>query len=402
MALFTDQEIAAIPFKGKDYVLVLPGWYPHALDPYTGDFNQRHVIAASKFTPQLVLYIGKDPGFTLHQIKKDIHIVHDNLVEIRILYPQLSFKVLDVIWSNVRFLWLLLSTTHQLFRVLGKPFLLHAYIVMRGGLAATIIGKKYRIPFVLSENWTIYYDTDKGYIKQRNFIFRWLVLQVYKQVKLFLPVTQNLNNKVAALFGKIPASVIPNVVDTTLFNRDSTQPYTTPFTFLHASTMWYQKNPEGLLRSFKLLTETHPQVKLILAGPAPDEVKTYANSLFGNSRHIEFVGNRSYEEVAVLMKQCQALVLFSRYENLPCVILEALCCGLPVISTKVGGIDEVIDTSNGLLIANEDETALLKDMESMIEHYHNYNNQQIAAVAQQQFSYEAIGKQIAAVYQSVC
>jgi glycosyltransferase involved in cell wall biosynthesis len=398
MALFSNQEIAAIPFKGKDYVLVLPGWYPHVLDKYTGDFNQRHVLAASQYTKQVVVYIGKDPGFTLEKTKATITQVNDNLVELIVLYPQHRIKFVDVFLSNIRFLSLLFSIVKQLFRILGKPKLLHAYIVIRGGLAAALVGWKYALPFVLSENWTIYYHTDKGFIKKRNIIFRWTVQQVFKRVKLFLPVTQNLADRVTDLYGNIPSVVIPNVVDTSIFNTSNRQFSPTTFTFLHASTMWYQKNPEALLRAFKQLTITHPNVQLLLAGPAPDEVKAYATSLFGESKQIQFLGNLSYEAVATLMKQCHALVLFSRYENLPCIILESLCSGLPVISTQVGGIDEVIHPTNGLLLANEDEAALLQAMKSMIDNYHQYQSEAIATNALQLFSYEAVGKQLAQVY----
>ena len=90
MAFFNHQEIADIPFKGQDYILVLPGWYPHAQDAFTGDFNQRHVIAASLYTKQLVLYIGKDESGTLSSTQTDIQAVKPNLVEIRIIYPKLK------------------------------------------------------------------------------------------------------------------------------------------------------------------------------------------------------------------------------------------------------------------------------------------------------------------------
>jgi len=401
MAFFSNKEIADIPFKGQDYILVLPGWYPHAQDPFTGDFNQRHVIAASLYTKQLVLYIGKDESGTLSSIQTSIQAVNPNLVEIRIIYPKLNIGFIDVLWSNLRFVWLLFTTTKQLFDVLGRPKLLHAYIVIRGGLAAALVGRKYNIPFVLSENWTIYYPNDKGFYKKRNPVFRWVVKKVFVATKLFLPVTENLNARVADLFGARPSRVVPNVVDVSLFNRSHRKAVQQSFTLLHASTMWYQKNPEGLLRSFKQLTLINPDVKLVLAGPAPQSVIDYADSLFNGQDSITFVGNLDYKGVADLMKQCDALVLFSRYENLPCVILEALCSGLPVISTNVGGIAEVIDSSNGILLENEDEAALLAAFQRMIEHYQDYNREQISANATSLYSYDAVGKRISDIYETV-
>jgi glycosyltransferase involved in cell wall biosynthesis len=79
---------------------------------------------------------------------------------------------------------------------------------------------------------------------------------------------------------------------------------------------------------------------------------------------IEFTGEIAYEEVAKAMQQADCLLLFSHIENSPCVIGEALCCGLPVIASRVGGIPELIDEQNGILVPAADETALLNAMKS--------------------------------------
>ena len=68
-------------------------------------------------------------------------------------------------------------------------------------------------------------------------------------------------------------------------------------------------------------------------------------------------GEKSLEEVASLMGESHAFLLFSHYENLPCVILEAFSCGIPVVSSDTGGIREHLDPSRGILVTNgaEDE-----------------------------------------------
>ncbi len=91
------------------------------------------------------------------------------------------------------------------------------------------------------------------------------------------------------------------------------------------------------------------------------------------------------------MQQASAFILFSRFESQPCVILEALCCGLPVISTNVGGIPDLLNETNGILVESEDIDGLVLAMKSMIEQYQRFNRTAIAEAAKATFNYHTIG-----------
>jgi glycosyltransferase involved in cell wall biosynthesis len=401
MASGDHKTIDNISFPFKDYVLALPGWYPTWLDPLPGDFNQRHIKAASIYTPQVVLYIGKDQTGTLTKTETRINQPSERVLEFIVVYPERKIRALDVVNSNLSFFLLLLKYSSLIKRKFGKPLVLHSYIVMRGGLAGLILSKRWEVPFVLTENWTIYYPADPGYLPTRNKVFQNLVKRVFSNVKRFLPVTNDLREKAAKLLGKVPATIIPNVVETHIFNREHIMNSTGTFRFIHVSTMIYQKNPEGLLRTFKRFNEEHPETFLQLVGPYPPSVFEYATSIGLSKNNIEFTGAVSYTEVARLLKSSNALVLFSRYENLPCVILEAFCCGLPVISTRVGGIAEVINKSNGILIDSGNEEQLLEAFRNIYLNYDEYNAAEISEAAMSKFSYEAVGREINKVYEEV-
>ena len=105
-----------------------------------------------------------------------------------------------------------------------------------------------------------------------------------------------------------------------------------------------------------------------------------------------------YAQVAKEMQRSSALLLFSRFENLPCVMLEALCCGLPVISSRVGGIAEVINDSNGILVESDDVPALADAMERMCRDHSNYDRVKIAEAAAAKFSYDTVGRQYLEAY----
>jgi glycosyltransferase involved in cell wall biosynthesis len=73
------------------------------------------------------------------------------------------------------------------------------------------------------------------------------------------------------------------------------------------------------------------------------------------------------------------------------VIVEALCCGLPVISSDAGGCAEAIDVQNGIVVSAGDEAQLFRAVKDVMNNYHRYNRQKIANDAAAQYGNEQIG-----------
>ncbi|MBP8245034.1 MAG: glycosyltransferase, partial [Chitinophagaceae bacterium] len=113
---------------------------------------------------------------------------------------------------------------------------------------------------------------------------------------------------------------------------------------------------------------------------------------------IQFTGEIPYEQVAKAMQESDCLLLFSHIENSPCVIGEALCCGLPVIASRVGGIPELIQEGHGILVPPANENELMRAMIQIKQTIAQYNRHSIAQEAASRFSYETVGKQLLDVY----
>ncbi|TDH28043.1 glycosyltransferase [Segetibacter sp. 3557_3] len=400
MAEILDAILGKVNFPYKDYVLVLPGWYPTWLDPYPGDFNQRQVFAAGLHVPQLVLYIGKDTSGTLKSVEARVYQPKETVTEIIVVYPG-SNGILEPVKSNYTFFRLLLQYSLSIRKRWGRPLLLHSYIVIRGGLAGWLLSVKWNLRLVLSEHWTIYDPEDPGYLPKRNPVFQSAVRLVFKRISRLLPVSEKLGIQAVKLNREVPYKVIPNVVDTRLFYR--TKRDTAPsrhFRFIHVSTMTYQKNAIGIIKTFNRFSQHHDSCSLHMVGPYPAEVFEYASRLNAPGK-ILFSGPVTYSEVGAFIRQADALVLFSRYENLPCVVLESLCCGVPVISTGVGGIPEVINDTNGILIDNENEQQLERAFERMLNQHFDVNSELMAQRACALYSLESVGKQIKGVYEEL-
>jgi len=79
------------------------------------------------------------------------------------------------------------------------------------------------------------------------------------------------------------------------------------------------------------------------------------------------MGYRSQDEVAELLSQSRALVLPSFAEGLPVVLMEAMAAGLPVITTQIAGVPELVkDRENGWLVAAGDEDGLRGAIEALL------------------------------------
>ena len=93
--------------------------------------------------------------------------------------------------------------------------------------------------------------------------------------------------------------------------------------------------------------------------------------------------------------------MFSHYENMPVVIAEAFSCGLPVIATHVGGIPEIVNETNGILVNAKDEETLFNAIIKMLDTYYKYDKSQLHLYAVKFFDKKVIGEKYLEVYKEV-
>ena len=121
-----------------------------------------------------------------------------------------------------------------------------------------------------------------------------------------------------------------------------------------------------LIRAFSEIVKKYPEYKLVIYGEGPDrgKLQSLINSL-NLQNQVLLPGNVS--DLHDRMKTAEMFVLSSDYEGMPNALIEAMCMGLPVISTKVSGTRELIDPAkNGILVNCADEIQLTEAMEDLI------------------------------------
>jgi glycosyltransferase involved in cell wall biosynthesis len=164
---------------------------------------------------------------------------------------------------------------------------------------------------------------------------------------------------------RVPMKVVPNVVDPAVFKVKEKRAHRV-YRFVHVSSLdTKQKNFHLLVRAFYALKKEQENVELHVVSDGNEKAYTQLLKDFDFASSIHFHGKQDPEGVAAILQFADAFVLSSRYENLPCVLIESLACGTPVISTQVGGVAEIVHSQNGLLVPSEDLNALINAMKQI-------------------------------------
>jgi glycosyltransferase involved in cell wall biosynthesis len=170
--------------------------------------------------------------------------------------------------------------------------------------------------------------------------------------------------------------VIPNSVDTNRFRNvpDSTRESVRRslgieghFAWLAVGRFEVAKDYPNMLRAFARVRERHPEALLLLVGRGSLQAETEAlTQTLGLAGGVRFLGVR--RDVPEVMSAAEGYVMSSAWEGMPIVLLEAAAAGLPIVATRVGGNQEVVQHEDtGFVVPPRDSEALCGAMLRLME-----------------------------------
>ena len=112
----------------------------------------------------------------------------------------------------------------------------------------------------------------------------------------------------------------------------------------------------------------HPAISLALVGDG-DMSTAYAEQAeqLGITRHVTFRGRLGGAELIEAYQQASVLALPTLFDSAPTVLVEAMACGVPVVSTVVGGIPDLVESGvEGLLVPPADLGAFTAALDSLL------------------------------------
>ena len=246
----------------------------------------------------------------------------------------------------------------------GKPDILHAHCAKWAGYAAMRLGKAYGVPYVITEHLpSMILEDEFGKAPSTAWQIP-LLKQAYEQAAMVLPVSEELVEDIACYFGKgYRWQYLSNVVDTDFFHyqpRPSREGRS--FRFCCVADNSYRKGYDRLIPAFEQLRGSGANAELKIAGRGTDTAK------FRTQLSEGMVSYGWVDRVAVreLLYESDALVLASRSEVQPLVLLEAMSTGIPVISTEC--VPQNLRIDNGCVIVPIDDIdALSAAMRQVME-----------------------------------
>jgi len=161
------------------------------------------------------------------------------------------------------------------------------------------------------------------------------------------------------------AVLVPNGVDISEF--EGPRPRHEAIRFLFVGRHVHQKGIDTLLEAAaRAQARIGDRFALQLAGDGPERLRLEHQARdLRLSGSVRFLGSLSRTELLEAYRGADVLVIPSRYEGFPLVILEAWAAGLPVIATSVGGVPDLCDAQNAVLIPPDDAGALADAMASL-------------------------------------
>lgn len=162
------------------------------------------------------------------------------------------------------------------------------------------------------------------------------------------------------------AATEPPVVDRGAMRAEFGWPADAPVA-LFAGRLVPQKGVDVLVRALDLLRHVRPALRTLIvgAGPLRDALEETAHA-FALDDAARFLGHR--DDVPQLLAAADLLVLPSRYEGLPNVVLEAMAYRKPVVATAAPGTTEVVrDGETGLLVPVDDVNALARAIRTLVD-----------------------------------
>ncbi len=302
----------------------------------------------------------------------------------------------NIRFNVMRWISIVVSMYNDYKEIYGNPDILHAHCNKWAGYAAMIISEKEHLPYVITEHISrLAFEREFGPAPSDVWQIP-LLRRSYEKADMVITVSDELSDDISCYFGKNYRHVtISNTIDTDFFSFRKRQPLSgRPFKLCCLADSDYRKGYDILIPAFKNIKNRN--VELHIAGRDTDcrELRKAASGA-----NIFIHGELDKYGVRNLLYSCDALVLASRSEVQPLVILEAMSTGIPVISTTIIPLQLKMSSGCFTVPVNNIEK-LSAAIDNLIDRYRDIDLKSIACFSNEISSPQSVGKKINEVFKN--
>lgn len=393
-------------------IFFIPSWFPSFDSPLNGIFIHDQIDGITDYYPSIsagVSIWGQKDEATMLYCKTPLHSLkkisnYRNLKE-----ASFAIKPNWTTYYKPAFTWTKKIAGGNIKRIVqaneynfqnfekenGKVGLIHAFVTFPGGYIASKLSEKYGIPFVITEEMSPF--KPDIFLNLKRKIEEEVILPL-KKASTVIAVSPFSANQIRD-FVKISTNSIPNMVNEDFFAPQRGLTKNRKFVFFTLGRMVEQKGMPVLLEA---IGKTSRQGIMFKIGGGGEEIRKY--KALGEQlslSNIEWLGELDRNQTKLEFQDCDAFVLPSLHESMGVVFAEAIACGKPIIATKCGGPESIVNENNGLLAEVGDSQDLADKIDWMVDNYHKYNAEVIREDFLKRFSRSVVSAQIVDVYKKV-
>jgi len=338
-------------------ILIISNLYPNRLLRNRATFNRHQFFELARHcSVKIIAQVAWTDKVSLKRSTGQTIPYRETIDGIETYHPTYFFtpKILETLYGLFCFLSIY-ATASRLIRSM-QPHCIFATWAYPDGFAAVLLGRLYGLPVFVKTHGSDIHGIQSGL---PTLLTAWGL----KKARKVFSVSRDLKNRAVKMgVDKDRIITVYNGVDRTVFypqNKiEARQKFDIPpdmTVMLFVGNLETVKGPDVLIDAFHIMKSSITNCRLYLtgAGSLLKHLKEKCRA-HGLGKSVIFSGPVDHKTMGSWMNTADLLVVPSRNEGVPNVILEAMACQIPVVATRVGGIPEVVvENETGLLVEAE-------------------------------------------------
>lgn len=340
-------------------ILAITNLFPNSKEPTRGMYNKQQFLELAKLCELKV--VAPVPWYSNHEIAEK-----EEIDGIDVFHPR--YFMIPKVGRSLYGLFFYLSLKGFVKKI-RKDFnfdLIFATWAYPDGFGSFLIAKLFKKPVVIKVHGS---DIN---LHTKYFLRRKMISYALRNSDKVIAVSNALMERMVEIgVPRNKINVIPNGIDPTLFfpmdKAECRAKLGLPIenkVVIFVGNLVSVKGVENLLEAISIISEEKESPHLVIVGDGKQE--DYLKKKSGALRiqdKVYFVGRKAHAEIPIWLNAADVLCLPSLNEGCPNVALEAMACGRPVVASKVGGLTDIIaSTEAGILVEPKNSDALTQGL----------------------------------------